>query len=457
MSLEQAQRHLLHDRLDEAADLLREVSRGTGVEARRAKIEAGRLAVRRGDAERALEWFRDAWGTPASADPDDAIARAEAARYLGELLERLGEYIQAETVLRAAMDERQETDGADDTEAAALAISLAAVLLTLKRRGEAKLLSEVGARVLWEAGDERAVEGLLVRAMAIKATQGRHYDALEPVYSLPPETQDALLREAIVGQRHRAKHLVPVLFELNHWHKAQRGGLGHPQILALIAELAQRSGRNRERIQALEELCLYFLTSGEPDMHGHALVALARAHGESRQPEKGVALLVEAASVRQHPSALLREAGTLAGDPELLRQAVAAGVEEGSEEATARAHAALGVLLAHRSDAEALVHLEAGARLPSPDPDAQLARLHLVTVREEAACGCGDAAGAMSRALQDALYEGGPGDLVHLAGVIGTPSGLELRLELTREPTPSEREFVDQTVARVRRMFERAD
>ncbi|TNE91436.1 MAG: hypothetical protein EP330_05185 [Deltaproteobacteria bacterium] len=454
MTLDQARHLLLHDQLDDAHALLIELSRGQGADARRAKIEAGRLEVRRGDVTRALEWFRDAWGSPEDGSEPDAVSRMEAARYLGELLERLGELLQAEAVLRSAMDERLEATSQEDAEYAALAVSLAAVLLGLGKRGEAKMLSDVSARTLWEAGDERAVEGLLVRAMAIKATQGRHYDALEPVYSLPPDTQDLLLREAIVGQRHRAKHLVPVLLELDHWHKAQRGGISHPQILALVAELGQQLGRTRDRIHALESLALYFLQSGEDELHRHAMIALARAHAEASRPEKGVALLVEAADHKPASrAAFLTEAGSLAQDDALLRQAI----EAGDEEEAARAHTALGVLLFHRGERGAEAHLEHGARLPSPDPDAQLARLHLIALREGATCGCGEGPGAMSRALQDALFAGGPADLVHVAGVIGTAQGLELRLELTREPSPAERQFVDQTVDQVRARFERRD
>jgi tetratricopeptide (TPR) repeat protein len=452
MSLAEAERLLLHDRLEEARDLLVSISRGAGPEARRAKIEAGRLAVRTGDIVRALEWFRDAWGTPDDSTDGDRQVRSEAARYLGELLERAGEYLQAEAVLRGAMESRLADTSADDPEYGALAVSLAAVLLALNKRGEAKMLAEVAARSLWEAGDERAVEGLLVRAMAIKATQGRHYDALEPVYGLPPETQDLLLREAVVGQRHRARFLLPVLFELDHWHKAQRGGISHPQILALIAELARDLGRSRDRIRALETLALYFLQASEPELHGHAIVALARAHHEAGRTPAAVALLLESAEQHQElASALLCEAGALSGDPDVLRKAI----DVGEPAAAARAHTALGCLLVHREEPGAVEHLEEGSRLPSPDPDAQLARLHLIAQREGLSCGCGESAAVMSRALQEELFAAVPGDLVFVVGVLGTDDGREVRLELAREPKPEERATIDRVIADVRERFER--
>ncbi|MCO4743217.1 MAG: hypothetical protein KC912_00410 [Proteobacteria bacterium] len=450
MSLEHARSLLLHDKLAEAEVALAEVAKGEGAEARWALVERGRLALRRGEAERALEWFREGW-TRDTTDEADAIARAGAARHLGELLERLGEFIQAETVLREAAEVRLEATDDTDREYGALIVSLAAVLLAVEKRGEAKMLAELGARSLWEQGDERAVEALLVRAMAMKATGGRHSEALEPVYALPPEVQDALIREAVVGQRHRAKLLLPVLVELNHWHKAQRE-LSHPQILALIAEISRDLGRKREWIAALEDLAGYFLRAREPEMHRHSMVALARAHQAAGKPEKGAALLVEAAQVSEAPSALLREAGMLTEDADLLKQAI----ERGDEEEAARAHTALGVLMVHNKLCGAEDHLREGSRLPGMDADSQLARLHLIAHTEGASCGCGEAAGAMSRALQDALFEGGPADLIHVAGVIGLPTGLELRLELTREPTSAERMFVDNTVAAVRRRFERS-
>lgn len=452
MSLAEAEHLLLHDRLDEAHALLVSLARGSGSDARRAKIEAGRLAVRCGDATRGLEWFRDAWGSPDDGSELDSQVQSEAGRYLGELLERAGDHLQAEAVLRSAMDKRLAATSPEDAEYCALAVSLAAVLLALGKRGEAKMLSDVAARGLWEAGDDRAVEGLLVRAMAIKATQGRHYDALEPVYSLPPSTQDLLLREAIVGQRHRGRFLLPVLFELDHWHKAQRGGISHPQVLALIAEIARDLGRSRERVQALESLALYFLRAGEREMHGHAMVALARAHHEGGRTPAAVALLIESAA--QHPdlaSALLCEAGALGGDPEVLRQAIAAG----DEAEAARAHTALGVLLMHRGESEAEQHLDVGSRLPSADPDAQLSRLHLIAAREGLTCGCGEASGAMSRALQDKLFQAVPSDLVFAAGVLGSTEGLEVRLELAREPSAGERQALDAAIAEVRQRFER--
>jgi hypothetical protein len=90
---------------------------------------------------------------------------------------------------------------------------------------------------------------------------------------------------------------------------------------------------------------------------------------------------------------------------------------------------------------------EALSMLPPSHPDTLCARSHLQAIKEQAECGCGDMSGAISEALREMVLPHLPkGLLTHLAAKVGGDEGIQLEVQLAREPTEMELDLLNQVL-----------
>lgn len=410
-----------------------------------------------GDTERAAVSLRLAADTEART-PEALRKRLTVLMNLGQVLERLERFDEAEQVLREGLEGRARFYGKTHPGYAFGLAPLAWVVSSQERLQEALPLMEEALHILWESGHPYAAEVTAQRAFLLVAA-GERAQALGPAHSLPPELLEACAREA----RARAPTVAPglaatVLEPLCHLLE-EKLGPHHAETIQTLAELGETARQGslhelRQRVFSL--LAERFSAMGDPAQEVNALLALALAHDDAGNLEAtGQCYTRAVARARQLGDAelvsqVLRNQGLFLAEKAretqaetAMREAVAAAPRGG--EMWARALVAHALFQQHRDRlAPAREQLrQALAALPPEHPDALCARSHLDAIESGGGCGCGQMDKAIDEALRELVTPHLPEGLLESL-TFNPEKGLSV--QLARDATAEEQELLNRVL-----------
>lgn len=221
------------------------------------------------------------------------------------------------------------------------------------------------------------------------------------------------------------------------------GRLGDGKARVAAIEKAERCYRARNEagyaIQALQGKGLALAQMG--DMAG-AEAAYRAGMDEARAT--GSAFLVS--QLGRNLGQFLAEAGRLEEAEALLRESLTQAAGAAHPELTGKAATALGLFLAHagRGDEARPFFNRALVELSSEEPHYQAAREHLECLDSGSTCPCLDPARQTCEMYARMLRQQLPGDLVRDLQVRMVQGELETRLDLVRDLTPEEDQWLSQ-------------
>ncbi|WP_375769895.1 tetratricopeptide repeat protein [Archangium gephyra] len=427
-----------------------------GAEAADAWFDLSCLFNALGDTERAAAALRRAADTDART-PEALRKRLTVLMNLGQVLERLERFDEAEQVLREGVEGRARFYGKTHP-GYAFGLAPLAWVLSQEKRHEALPLMEEALQILWEAGHPYTAEVTAQRAFLLVAA-GEQAQALGPANNLPPELLEACAREA----RGRAQTVAPelaaaVLEPLCHLME-QKLGPHHAETLQTLAELgetARQGGLHELRVRTFTQLAERFSAMGDGAQEVNALLALALAQDEAGNAQAGDECYTRAAArARQLGDAelvsqVLRNQGLFLAERGLEARAEAAMIEAVKSappggEMWGRALVAHALFQQHRDrHGPAREQLQqALAALPPEHPDALCARSHLDALMSGDGCGCGRMDKALDEALRELVTPHLPEGLLESLS-FSPEKGLNVRL--AREPSVEEQELLNRVL-----------
>ena len=221
-------------------------------------------------------------------------------------------------------------------------------------------------------------------------------------------------------------------------------GDGHARVNAI--EKAERCYRARNEagyaIQALQGKGLALAQMGDT-----AGAETAYRAGLEEARATGSAFLVS--QLGRNLGQFLAELGRLEESESLLREALSQAVGAAHPELTGKAATALGLFLVHanRGDEARPFLNKALAELPQEDPHHQAAREHLQCLDSGVTCPCLDPARQACELYARMLRQQLPGDLVRDLQVRMVDGELETRLDLVRDLTAGENQWLSEVQA----------
>lgn len=244
-----------------------------------AHLLEARVAMTLGDLRTGLEHVRAA--ADVHGDDDEAVrARLAAQLSLGDMLAEMGEFDEAEQVLRDALKQQRDADAVE---------SLSKLLFTQGRFDEAAALAKEAAdahRISGELGRREAA--VLLWLMAEKAARP---DAPALVL-LEPQEREAMLPALADAP---ASRVIDPLIELR-WEifaELDDDPDAKMRCLVAIAQGARALGRHDDRIRALRDY-VELAEPGGGEEAVHALQALALAYEEAGRAEDAAPIREEA-------------------------------------------------------------------------------------------------------------------------------------------------------------------
>lgn len=408
-----------------------------------------RVALTRGDFPSGLEHMRAA--AQIDGDDDESVrARLTNEMNLGDVLAELGEFAEAEEILRRSLEERRAFYGADHPGFGYGAESLGAVLLSQGRYQEAAELGRAAADAFRAGEPQKLHSSLALWLVASKAH--------DPEASALDLLDEGDVEEFLVAVATSApSRMLDAVVDLR-WEVYER--LTDPEqkmsCLASIAQASRALDRHDDRISALEAF-VDLSSEVSSDDGAYALQGLALALDEAGRPEDAEAAYERALELAelQRPQVLRNYALYLAdeGADERAEDLFRQGLQEPSanEEDLARLAGAFGVFLHHRERfEEAARQLQRCIEgLPPSHPDRLAAAAHLQFAINGEPCNC--AAGmpvALSQFVREVLEEYLPADLI---GEVQVAEGFEISVHLMREPSEDEAEAIQLATTEARR------
>jgi tetratricopeptide (TPR) repeat protein len=418
-----------------------------------AQFDLAKILVGVGDLRRAAEALREA-STLQGADDPSTKDRLTYNMNLGEVLQRLGELEEAESVLRDGLLDREAFYGEEHP---GYAFGLEPLADVLRQRGELEEAIELiteAVLVLWNHGHPHVVSALAKRASIAKALGGEAFNQLE---TLPEELFERLVEEVLGRvELDEPRVALGVLTELQECVVRRRG----PEeswlvnIVAAISSAARAAGDHEARREALRWLVDCQQTRGDAPQMINALLGLGLAEDEAGMADAADASYrraLEAAdqlgdphvrtTVARNYGLFLAEHGRRDEAQVMLERALLLARETGDVPAVGKALVACGIFRQHEGQLDAARALlqEAIERLEPSHPDALFARSHLQAIDSGGSCGCGDMGAAIGEALKAMVLEQCPPGLVdRLEVVLDEQSEPRFEVSLAREPQPGE-------------------
>ncbi len=382
-------------------------------------------------------------------------------RNVGEMLRYVGDLDAAEAVLREGLDERRAFYGPEHSGYAFGLEALSEVVWLAGKSQEAMPLVQQAVEILWRDRNPQVLSSIGLRTF-IQHAAGIDAVAFADLPRLADQDVDAIIEDILARTDHvEDKGLcVTVLADLRRWVASFRGETD-PTLIGTVAKIAecQRLVEDHEgRKQTLEDLVAICQTHGDLNQAIKGMQALALAHEDAGQSSESERCYRQAISWardygdHQRLSSALRNYGLFVKGQDrveeaesLLREAVAEGKAALDPDAQGRGLVALGILVQHdgRLD-EGRELLEESLRLlPPTHSDTLYARSHLNAIETGGSCGCGDMGAAISDALRALVLPSLPPDLLKDLRV---EPGCGVQVELAREPTPEELEWLQQVM-----------
>ena len=413
------------------------------------------LLVACGDLVRATEPLRMAVAMKSTSEAHEK-ARLTGTMNLGEILVRIGELEEADTVLRAGLDARRTFYGEDH---AGYAYGLESLAKVEAARGDLRAAVEhinEAVRIFWDDGNERIASCFATRAPIVKAAGGQAFNQLA---GLPEELFDKMVSDVLQADDVEPRLLLSVLDELSHLAATRKGAAAWlPKIHAVISNVARDAGNHLARTKALSWLRDHMDRSGEEalgvvlalalaeDEGGHT--SIAESHYQDAQRRAARAPAAAKARVARNYGLFLSQHDRKDEARKLLDQALTEARTANDPDEVGQAAIAAGILLQHLSDPSAEPLLEEALRVLPPDhPDALCARSHLIALRTGAGCGCGDMSEALSDAVLEMVRAAVPEDLLaDLEITLRDNQPPNVSVRLARQPTDEEMQALDSAV-----------
>ncbi|HTL34008.1 MAG TPA: tetratricopeptide repeat protein [Kofleriaceae bacterium] len=457
-SFEQAWELAQHGKAPEAEALLRTAVTHTqdGTLARTEALYAlANLLVACGDLARATAPLRTAVAMK-STSQDHEKARLTGSMNLGEILVRLGELEEADTVLRAGLDARRTFYGEDH---AGYAYGLESLAKVEAARGNLESAVEhinEAVRIFWDDGNDRIAACFATRAPIVKAAGGQAFNQLA---QLPEHLFDKMVSDVLQADDVEPRLLLSVLHELGHLAKTRPGAAAWlPKINAVISNVARDAGDHLARTKALGWLRDHMERNGEDPLGVMLALALAEdeggntsiaeSHYQDAQRRAQAAPAVARSRVARNYGLFLSQHERKAEAQKFLDLALSEARAANDSYELGQAAIASGILLQHQSDPGAAPLLEEELRvLPADHPDALCARSHLIALRTGGGCGCGDMSEAVSDAVLEMVRAAVPPDLLadlQISLPDAAPPNINVRL--AREPSEEEMQALDSAI-----------
>jgi tetratricopeptide (TPR) repeat protein len=413
------------------------------------------LLVACGDLVRATDPLRTAVAMKSTSEAHEK-ARLTGTMNLGEILVRIGELEEADTVLRAGLDARRTFYGEDH---AGYAYGLESLAKVEAARGDLRSAVEhinEAVRIFWDDGNERIASCFATRAPIVKAAGGQAFNQLG---QLPEDLFDKMVSDVLQADDVEPRLLLSVLDELAHLSTTRPGAVAWlPKIHAVMSNVARDAGNHLARTKSLSWLRDHMDKHGEEalgvvlalalaeDEGGNT--AIAESHYQDAERRGANAPAAARARVARNYGLFLSQHDRKDEARKRLEQALTEARTANDPDELGQAAIASGILLQHLSDPAAEPLLEEALRLlPADHPDALCARSHLIALKTGGGCGCGDMSGALSDAVLEMVRAAVPADLLADLEITlpeGQPPNVSVRL--AREPTDDEMQALDSAV-----------
>ena len=399
-------------------------------------------------------------------DPTAAPLRLRLLRDHALLLAQTGQLDQARAVFARAQTAAGALNPAEAArQRALLVIPLAQALLATGDGAEAARRLEEALPGLAGAGDENHLLQALTLLAETRATVGEV--PLLPTHA-PEGFNLSKLAEALASHvsdlAQPDSDADPVILRrllrwfvewLEHTHGERSRVLA--DACGLLANLEGRLGDGKSRVAAIEKAERCYRARNES---GYAIQALqgkglalaqmgdtagaeaAYRAGLEEARESGSAFLVS--QLGRNLGQFLAEVGRLEEAESLLRESLSQGMGAAHPELTGKAATALGLFLAHagRGGEARPFFNKALAELSPEEPHHQAASEHLQCLDSGTICPCLDPARQTCEMYARMLRQQLPGDLVRDLQVRMVEGELETRLDLVRDLTPGEEQWL---------------
>ncbi len=234
------------------------------------------------------------------------------------------------------------------------------------------------------------------------------------------------------------------------------------QVVASISNAARVLKDNPIRIQALQWLVGIYEHRGDGYNGLTALLGLAMAYGDAgdnENAEKTYQAAVSLAEKNGKPNDVshaarnfglyLSEKGKRREAGPYLERAVVAGRLAGDKVMLGRALVAQGIFVQHSGNLQEAKGIldEAVSLLPPTEADILYALSHLNAIEVGGSCGCGDMSGAFSGVLRMLVMKKAPPGFLKDIHITFSPSvPPDVKVNLTRQPTPQETEMLNRII-----------
>lgn len=428
-----------------------------------AEFELASVLIALGDIARAISAMRTA-SEVVPRDPESEKDRLTYLMNLGEMLEQVGEYDEAYVVLERGLTEREKFYGADHPGVAYGLEPLAVVELARGQLDSARNKAERALSILWNTGHPRVTAALALRAEILVA-MGSGEDLFESARTLPDEMFDEMVNHVLRrAEGTRSPRTFAILLSRLLPEVRSRSGSTSSvpaYVLAALTHAARDAGDHGLRVDAHKELIARFDGTGDPQAID-AVLGLALAESDAHHHDEASAAYEDALTratklgdEKKRAAVLRNYALHLAEGPEpsdaepKFSAALAIARSLAEPDTLGRALIAQGIYEQHQGKLEPASQMleEALGLLPPSHPDTLYARSHLNAIREHKSCGCGDMSGAISEALREMVLPLLPeGLLTHLAARVSDEKGIQLEVQLAREPTEAELDLLNQVL-----------
>lgn len=381
---------------------------------------------------------------------------------LGDLLRVLGEFEDAERVLRLGLQGRSTFYGETHAGYAFGLEPLAAVLSVIGRDHEALELIEKAIGILKAVQNPQLVSALATRSTIAVALGKEPFDDLE---YLTEEQFTRLLIEIssrvgdvdavhqceamdslddIICKRFGETSVMRIRLATDKSEVARQGGLFTHREAALTFVYQEYLRRNERKmaLEALLGLALAYSDTGhlsQADETYQECEKLARAIGDSAYLAKTL----------RNTGIFYSENAQLEKAEKHMSEAVVLAKQAGDRVKLGEAQVALGIFQQHhgRPD-EAKILLESGIELLDPaHPHALMARSHLTAIVKGKGCGCGDMSGAIGQALEELVMPHIPKGLIDSIQVTIRKDGSpHVNVTLERALSNEEKELLDRVI-----------
>jgi tetratricopeptide (TPR) repeat protein len=390
---------------------------------------------------------------------------------LGHVLQLAGRHKEAEEALRRGRAAREGFYGRAHPGYAFGLLPLAQSLLVQGRAGEALAVIEETVANFFSNGHPWITKALAVRAEVLAAS-GTDRPPFTEADSLPAELLHELVGdvtgrfgEADPGVLHRVlRALLPLLERrLGETDQATLNVLAH------LANLQGELGDHAARVATIRRVIAAHDAQGDAGQALGALQGLALALSDAGNPGKAEETYREAidraaalgdpgtrSQIKRNLGLMMRDLGRMGEAEQWLSEAVTDALAAGDRERAGLARVALGVLIQHAGRLDEARDLLTTA-LPDLDPahpHALVGRNHLQAIASNASCGCGDMEVSLAEAFAEFFRSQLPADLIAKLHV-EVKDKLEVKVELTRDPTPEELDMLDRVHRHAYEQFRR--